>query len=237
MNSVPYDKEIPLLQHIYELRSKMIIVLAVLFITIFIVFPFSGTLIEMIWSNLIPSDLRMIVYSPLEWIITRLMLTLAFSMAAVVPVFMYESFIFMKKGLYPNEKKFLLLVVPSSFFMFITGAGIAYFIVIPLIFNYMILYSSDVAVSGLSVKQTFSIVSTMLFAFGLLFQFPILVVFSIKSGLISHSQLRNKRILVYGVLIGFALFVAPDVTGMSQLIMAFFLVVLFEFSLLISRVI
>jgi sec-independent protein translocase protein TatC len=101
----------------------------------------------------------------------------------------------------------------------------------------MIFYSSDVAVSGLSVKQTFSIVSTILIIFGLLFQFPLLVIFSIKSGLLKHSQLRDKRILIYGALIGFALFVAPDITGMSQLIMAFFLVVLFEFSLLISRVI
>jgi sec-independent protein translocase protein TatC len=235
MNGLPTDRELPLMEHITELRSRLFVVFAVLIFAVLLAYPFSGTLIDIIWADLMPPDIGMVVYSPLEWIITRLMLCLVIAAASAIPLFMYEAFAFMKTGLYPSEKRFFLLVVPPSFVMFIIGAGTAYYIVIPLIFNYMVFYSADVASSGLSVKQTFSIVTTMVAIFGLLFQFPILVTFSIKSGLLKRHQLKNKRMLVYGILIAFAMFVAPDVTGMSQLIMAFFLVLLFEFSLLVSR--
>lgn len=235
MNRVPGDLELPLIEHIKELRSRMMIVVGVLLVTVILTFPFSGKLIEIIWNDLIPQNMNLVVYTPLEWIVTRLILSLAIGAVTVILLFLYEMYVFIAKGLYPSEKRFLLKVVPVSLFLFLIGAGIAYYIVIPLIFNYMIHYSEDVAASGLSVKQTFSIISTMIIVFGLLFQLPMLVIFSIKSGLVRQQQLKDKRVFVYGILVAFALFVAPDVTGMSQLIMALFLVILFEFSLLISR--
>jgi len=235
MDGVSDDQYLPLIEHIKELRSRMIIILIILFSAIVLIFPISGTLIDIIWANLMPQDVHMIVYSPLEWMVSRLTLTLAIALIVTVPVCIYESFLFMKMGLYPVERKFFLLVVPVSFIMSMIGASVAYFLVIPLIFNYMVFYSTYVASSGLSIKQTFSVVSSMLVMFGMIFQFPILVVLSIKSGLLEQHQLKNKRMFVYGLLIAFAMFVAPDITGMSQLIMAVFLVVLFEFSLLISR--
>ncbi|MCL7476498.1 MAG: twin-arginine translocase subunit TatC [ANME-2 cluster archaeon] len=235
MNKIPGDQELPLIEHIRELRSRMIIVVSVLIFTLIFAFPFSGNLIEIIWNDLIPQNIDMVVYTPLEWMITRLMLSLVICAAIVVPIIIYELYAFMAKGLYPSEKRFFLKVVPISLLLFLIGAGIAYYIVIPLIYNFMILYSQDVAASGLSVKLTFSVVSTMLIVFGLLFQLPLLVIFSIKSGLVKQQQLKDKRVFVYGILVAFALFVAPDITGMSQLIMAFFLLILFEASLLMGR--
>ena len=235
MNCVSGDQYLPLIEHIKELRSRMMIILIILFVLIVLIFPFSGTLMDIIWVNLMPQDVHMIVYSPLEWMVSRMTLTLAIALIVTIPVCIYESFQFMKTGLYPGERKFFLLVVPVSLIMSMIGASVAYFLIIPLIFNYMVFYSTDVASSGLSIKQTFSVVSSMLVMFGVIFQFPILVVFSIRSGLLEQHQLKNKRMFIYGLLIAFAIFVAPDITGMSQLIMAVFLVVLFEFSLLISR--
>ena len=235
MNNVPNDQELPLLEHIKELRQRMLIVLATLIIILVPVFPFSGNLIDMMWADLFPPDIGMIIYTPLEWMAARMILSLTVAIAIAFPVFMYESFAFIQKGLYSHEKRFTLLVIPTSLFLFLVGMGIAYFIVIPLIFNYMLYYSEDVAASGISVRQAFSAITTLLIMFGLIFQLPMLIVLAIKSGLVKVEQLKDKRAIVYGLLIGFAIFVAPDITGMSQLIMAFFLVVLFEFSLLITR--
>lgn len=235
MNNVPGDQELPLLEHVKELRKRLLIVVAALIIILMGAFPFTGDLIGIIWTYLFPPGIEMVIYSPLEWILTRLILSLAIAIAFVFPLFMYELFIFIQKGLFPNEKRFTLLVVPPSLLLFLIGMGIAFFIVIPLIFNYMFLYSEDVASSGISVRDTFSIITTLMIMFGLLFQLPMLMVIAIKSGLVKAEQLKDKRVIVYGILIGFAIFIAPDITGMSQLITAFFLVVLFEFSLLVSR--
>lgn len=148
MNGVSDDQYLPLIEHIKELRSRMIIILIMLFSAIVLIFPISGTLIDIIWANLMPQDVHMIVYSPLEWMVSRLTLTLAIALIVTVPVCIYESFLFMKTGLYPVERKFFLLVVPVSFIMSMIGASVAYFLVIPLIFNYMVFYSTDVASSG-----------------------------------------------------------------------------------------
>jgi len=139
MNGVSDDQYLPLIEYIKELRSTMIIIFIILFTAIFLIFPFSGTLIDIIWDDLIPQDVQMIVYSPLEWMVSRLTLTLAIALIVTIPVCIYESFLFMKMGLYPVERKFFLPVVPVSFIMSMVGASIAYFLVIPLIFNYMVL--------------------------------------------------------------------------------------------------
>ncbi|MDW7775615.1 MAG: twin-arginine translocase subunit TatC [Methanosarcinales archaeon] len=235
MNNVTGDQELPLLEHVRELRQRMLIVVAALIIVLMGTFPFTGDLIGTMWAYLFPPEIEMVIYSPMEWMLTRLVLSLAIAIAFVFPLFMYEFFAFVQKGLFPNEKRFTLFVVPPSMFLFLTGMGVAFFIVIPLIFNYMFHYSEDVATSGISVRDTFSLITTLMIMFGLLFQLPMIMVISIKSGLVKADQLKDKRVVVYGILIGFAIFIAPDITGMSQLITAFFLVLLFEFSLLISR--
>ncbi len=74
MDGVPGDENVPLLDHITELRSRLIIVVFALSISAAIVYPFSGTLIHNIWNDLLPEGTRMVVYAPLELIITKLIL-------------------------------------------------------------------------------------------------------------------------------------------------------------------
>jgi len=229
------DVEIPLMEHIKELRRRMMLVAAVLVFTLLMTFPFSEELASLIWDDLIPQKVNLVAYNPLEWMVTKLWLSLIIAAIAGIPLFVYELFAFMKKGLFPNERKFFLTIVPTSLILFLIGASIAYYLAIPLIFNYMIFYSEGVATSALSIRDTFSMISSLIIVFGIIFQFPMFVIFAIKSDLIKREQLKTKRIYVYGILIGFAIFVTPDITGMSQLIMAFLLVILFEFSLLITR--
>lgn len=235
MDGVPGDKEVPLLDHITELRSRLIIVMLALGTTAAIVYPFSGMLIHTIWNDLLPQGTQMTVYAPLELIITKLTVSFVIAFAVGIPLLMYELLAFVGKGLYPSEKRFFIKIVPLSLLLFLSGAAIAYFIIVPVIFKYMILHSGDIATAGLSLRRTFSVVTTLMLGFGLTFQFPMLMIAAIKMGLLKQKQLKDGRLIVYGVLVAFAMFAAPDVTGISQLIVAVMLVVLFEFSLVAAR--
>jgi sec-independent protein translocase protein TatC len=235
MDGVPGDENVPLLDHITELRSRLFVVVFALGISAVIVYPFSGTLIHYIWNDLLPEGTRMVVYTPLELIATKLTLSFTIAFALGTPLLMYELLAFAGKGLYPSEKRFFVKIVPVSFLLFLSGAGIAYFVIVPVIFKYMILHSGDLAVAGLSLKKTFSVVATLLLGSGLVFQFPMLVVAAIKMGLMERKQLKDSRLVVYGMLIAFAIFAAPDAAGVSQLIVAMMLVILFEFSLVTAR--
>ena len=235
MDGVPGDENVPLLDHITELRSRLFTVVFALGISAAVVYPFSGTLISNIWNDLLPEGTRMVVYTPLELIATRLTLSFAIAFAVGTPLIMYELLAFAGKGLYPNEKRFFIKIVPLSLLLFLSGAVIAYFAIVPVIFKYLILHSSDLAVAGLSLKKTFLVVATLVLGSGLVFQFPVLVVAAITMGLIERKRLKDARLVVYGALIVCAIFVVPDATGVSQLIVFAVFVLIFEFSLIVAR--
>ncbi len=233
MDIVPGDDELPLVEHIKELRSRMMTAAIPIALITAIAFLFSGELLQLIWRQTVP--VPMTIYSPMELILTKLTLSLLVALFIGIPLMVYEGFMFVGKGLYANEKLFFIKIVPFSFILFLAGAALAFFVAVPLVFKYTILYSIDVASPQISVIKTMYTIITLLLGFGLVFQFPLLLVFAIRMGLVKREYLKGKRTIIYGALIAFALFVSPDPSAISELIVAGVLVILFEFSLIISK--
>lgn len=233
MNSVPGDKELPLEEHFLELRSRMLVVIIPVVLITCIVFIYSGEILKLIWNNAIP--LPMTIYSPMELILARFKLSVVIALFIGIPLLLYEGFMFVGKGLYKNEKKFFIKVVPFSFLLFSSGAFLAYFLILPILFKYTIFYSTDVADPQVSVIRTIDTIIVLMLGFGLVFQFPLLLVSAIKMGLVKREFFKGKRKFVYGALLAFSLIITPDPTAISELIVALVLVLLFEFSLIIAR--
>lgn len=231
--TVPGDEEMPLVEHVKELRTRMITAAIPVIVVTAVAFLYSGRMLQLVWKNSVP--VPMTIYSPMELILTKLILSFMVALFIGIPLFIYEGFMFVGKGLYPDEKMFFIKIVPFSFLMFATGAAVAYFLVIPLIFKYTILYSTDVANPQVSVIKTIYTMITLLIGFGLVFQFPLLLIFAIRMGILKLEHLKGKRTVIYGALLAFAFIVSPDPSAISELIVAVVLVLLFEFSLLIAR--
>ena len=230
------DKEMTLTDHIDELRNRMVVVLIVFGAALLIVFTlYSKQIMVVMWNDLVSQEMGMIVYEPLELILTRLKLSLIFALIFVIPLTIYEAFKFMAPGFYPHEKKFFLMVVPLSLILFLSGVALGYFVALPEIFKFTISYGSDLADPSLSVKKTYSIITTVLVGFGLTFQFPLILLSAIKFGLIERETLKKRRLWVYFGLLTFTLVVAPDPTGFSQLLVVGVLVVLYEISMFLAR--
>jgi sec-independent protein translocase protein TatC len=234
-SGVPGDIEEPLMVHLFELRNRLAIVIIGLILGVFIAYPFSAKGMLIIWKEFINPDVYMTAYSPLEWMFARLELSLVFALAIAVPMFFYQLYRFAGKGLYPNEKRFFIKIIPVSFLLFIIGVAIGFFIVLPAMFKYILLFSGDMATAQLSVQETLSAVTTILAGFGILFQLPLLVISAVKLGLIKYETLKKQRILVYSAIMAFSLFLSPDPTFIAQIVVALLLAVLFEFSLLLVR--
>jgi sec-independent protein translocase protein TatC len=231
----PSDREMPLREHLVELRQRLLVIFAGVAIVAAVVFPFSDEILRTIWGHLIPPGAEMVFYGPWEVITIRIMLSLICAFVIGVPLLLYEVLAFMRPGLYPSERRFLYIIVPFSLILFVSGAAIGYFLVIPTLFKFLIFASSDVAFAQLSINQTFSMVITTVAGFGLVFQLPLLTVFAVKMGLVKYKSLVDRRWLVYSGLLAFAMLATPDPTLFSQLLVAAMLVILFEFSLVILR--
>jgi sec-independent protein translocase protein TatC len=141
----------------------------------------------------------------------------------------------MSRGLYKNERKFLMKVVPLSFILFVFGVALAYFIVLPLFLNFVLFYSDQTAVAQISLRETFNTIISLVLGFGLVFQLPLLMISVVRMGIVDEKTLRKGRLVVYGSLVGFAFLISPDPTMVSQLVAGVALVILFEFSLLLLK--
>ncbi len=235
VSGVPGDIEEPVMAHLYELRNRLGIVLVWLFLAMVLAYPFSEQGMLLIWREFISPEITMAVYSPLEWVFARLRLCLVFALAVSIPQIFYQLYRFAGKGLYPQEKRFFLKVVPASFLLFILGTAVGYFLVLPVMFKYVIFYSGDLASAQLSVHSTLSAVTTILAGFGIVFQAPLLVIFAVKMELVKYETFKKQRVLVYSAILALSLFLSPDPTFIAQFLVALLLVILFEFSLLLVR--
>jgi sec-independent protein translocase protein TatC len=234
-SGVDGDYKEHVVNHLAEFRNRLIASGIVLILGMVIIYPFSGGVLDYLWEQLIPSSVIMSIYSPTEFLMTRLKLSAALSFCIFFPFFMYQLFKFMSRGLYKKERRFLLKVVPLSFIMFLLGACLAYFIVLPIFLNYILFYSDKTAVAQVGLAETMNTIISLVLGFGLVFQVPLLMVAVVRMGIVEEKTLRKGRLVVYGALIGFAFLIAPDPTFVSQLLAGAALVVLFEISLILLK--
>ncbi|NPE29322.1 preprotein translocase subunit TatC [Methanococcoides sp. SA1] len=235
IGGVDGDFDEPLISHLAELRDRSIAIILVMFLFICVLYPFSELILQHMWHKFFPDVIGMTVYSPLEWIFLRIRLSFLMAVIFVFPFVFYEGFRFASRGLYPNERRFCISIVPVSFIFFLLGAIIALLFIVPMIFDNVVLYSGMIADDQISVAKAISVVITLVMGSGLVFQVPVLMFFATKMGLVECRTLRKMRILVYGSILAFALSLSPDPTFIAQFICALLLVILFEIGLLVSR--
>ncbi len=228
------DDELPLITHLAELRRRLIVVLIPFAAVTLIMFPFSNAYLHVLLTHLLPGDMSLFVYGPREWLSVRPMFSFLCALSVILPLLLYEIFAFMRPGLYPSERRFFLIVVIPSLCLYGLGAFFAYYIVLPRVFDYIIAYSGEVALVRLSAKRVFSIILYTAVGFGLIFQIPLIMALAVRMKLVTYSWLRGKRLIFYGLIIGIALFVIADPTGISML-MAVVSIAMFELGLLITR--
>jgi sec-independent protein translocase protein TatC len=231
----PHDREMPLSEHLRELRDRVVIVLGVTLVLMALTFPFSPQLVDAVLHHVVPASATLTVYEPLELFKVRIIVSFLVAITIGFPLLVYEAFRFASPGLYGHEKRFVMAVFPFSLVLFLAGAALAYFVTMPLFFNLLFSYEGSLAAPELSIGQTFTIVTNFMLGFGIVFQAPLVILMAIKMGLVKRKTLADGRLAAYGLLVGFAVFISPDPTMLSQLIVGVVLILLFEASLFLAR--
>jgi len=229
--SLETDEELPLTAHIEEMVRRLMVVIVSASVVMAVAFFFSERLLDTIWYNFF--DFPPNVYHPFAEILTRLRLSAMVGIAVAVPILVYETFEFMKPGLYPNEERYFLNVVPVSVVLMVLGLVFSFFFALPLIFKYLIFYSSDVASAGLGLSETFNLIILVSLVLGIIFQIPLLMTFAVKMDVVSVQWFNSKRVYVWGGCITVAALIAGslDPTGSVGVIVALTMILLFEMTL------
>jgi|Deesub1362A_J573_1020465.scaffolds.fasta_scaffold00236_2 sec-independent protein translocase protein TatC len=230
----PEDREMELKEHLAELKTRTIRVMIVILIGLAITFPFSGRLIKEFWLGLFKSEMEMVIYSPTEWIVSRLTFSFLIVVFVTYPYLVYQLYQFAKPGLFEYERKFVRTFIPFSYILFLIGTGLAYFVIIPKLYGWAVVPYLG-AEPQLSVKRTFYGAFKIFFAFGFAFQIPLLAVISVRLGLVSSDWLKGKRLIVYIAIFIFATNITFDISGISQMIILGLVAIMYELSILLAR--
>ncbi|WP_101295165.1 twin-arginine translocase subunit TatC [Halegenticoccus soli] len=236
-----YDKEMPLADHIEEMVRRLGIVFAIGGFVTLLAFPLSDQLINFMWNSHIPgaatpgSRLRPRLYGPLELVLTELKVAGLSGLVVGLPMLVYQTYLFMKPGLYPKERRYYLAAVPTSLVLALVGIAFAHFIVLPTIFAYFTTYTQDAAVIAFGLKETFNLILLLMGYMAIVFQIPLFVMLAIMMNLVTRRWLEDKRLIFWGSFLGLSFLVSPDPTGMAPIIVAATMVALFEGTLALLR--
>ncbi|MFC5971447.1 twin-arginine translocase subunit TatC [Halomarina salina] len=233
------DQEMPLADHIEEMVKRLGIVILSMALVSVLVLPFAVDLINFIWYSILGSVQNSVTspraYQPLSLVLARLKVATLAGFVIALPVFVYETYLFMRPGLYKHERRYYLAAVPTSLVLAFIGVAFAFYLVLPFIFSYFVSYSEQAADIAFGLTETFGLMLLLMGFFAAVFQIPLLIMLAVMMGLTTREWLAQRRLYFWGGFLGVALLFSPDPTGMAPFIVAITMVILFEGTLLLLR--
>jgi sec-independent protein translocase protein TatC len=230
------DEELPLTAHLEEMLRRLFAVTLVVVVVAVVVFPFGEEIINFLWANALPNTgTRPHLYSPLELVITQIKVASLAGVVVALPVLVYESYLFMRPGLYPHERRYYLAAVPTSLVLAFVGLVFGYFVMLPTIFTYFYSYSKDVTDIAFALGRTFDLILVLLGYLAIVFQIPLLVMLAMMMGIVTREWLAARRLLFWGGFLGVSFLFSPDPTGMAPIILTLTMIALFEGTLFLTK--
>lgn len=220
--------------HLLELRIRLLWSLgAVVFFTVISSF-FSNDILGVLKTVLCLPE-KLVCFSPYEGFLVYLKISMFFGIILASPVIFYQIWMFISPALYEREKRFALPFVFLSAGFFISGIVFSYFVGIPFILKFLLKFGSEANISPkLGVDSYLTFILSTSFVFGLIFEWPILVYFLVKTGIISVFTLIRKR--KYAFLASFiiaGIITPPDI--ISLFLLGFPIYLLYEMGIVLAK--
>ncbi len=255
----PPDSEAPFLEHLKEVRDRLMKAVGAILLIFICLFPFAddiyGYLAQPLLQTIVGDDVAMealpkdgeaqpgvdatgrepmISIGVIDPFLVPVKTVLFLSIFIGIPILLYHAWAFISPGLYQHEKKLAFPLVFSSTVLFYLGMAFSYFVVFPLVFGFL----QSIAPEGVSVmpdiNSYLNFAIKMFFAFGIAFEVPIATILIIKLGMTTADSLREKRPYVFvGAFVVGMLLTPPDI--ISQTLLAIPIWLLFEAGIVFSK--
>ena len=256
MTTAPDEDDInkssaPLIEHLIELRTRLMWSIGGFFVAFLACFFFAKDLFNILvipfkwavhWAGLPGEKVELIYTAPQEFFFTQIKLAMFGGLVIAFPLIATQIYKFIAPGLYRNERRAFLPFLVASPILFLMGAALVYFFFTPMVMWFFLAMQqvgpgSDVQISLLpKVSEYLSLIMTLIFSFGLVFQLPVVTSLMARVGLLTSKGLAEKR--KWAIVIAFvvaAVLTPPD--PVSQIGLALPTILLYEISIWAARLI
>ncbi|MFC0472434.1 twin-arginine translocase subunit TatC [Halalkalibacter kiskunsagensis] len=228
------QRDMSVMDHIVELRRRIIITLIFFVVALIAGFFLAAPLITYLQSTPTAQNLPMNAFKMTDPI--RIFMTFAFASALIItfPVILFQLWAFVSPGLHEKEQKATLAYIPFAFILLLVGLSFSYFVLFPFIVQFMSNLSERLGITEqYGINEYFSFLFQVTIPFGLLFQLPVVVMFFTRLGMLTPSLLTQVRKFAYFILLVIAGLITPPEI-LSHLMVTLPLLLLYEFSIWVS---
>ena len=234
------ETQAPLLDHLIELRTRLLRAFLALAAAFAVCLYFAKTILAFLVQPLLDAGQDRLIYTKLyEAFFVELKVALWAAFFLSFPVIANQLWAFVAPGLYAKEKKAFLPFLLATPVLFVAGAALAYYLVMPTAFHWFLGFQGTpggVKIEAMPNSEDYlGLVMQFIFAFGLSFLLPILLLLLNTAGIVTRSQLVGaRRYVIVAIFVVAAIATPPDV--ISQMMLAVPLILLFEGSLVVMRI-
>lgn len=230
------SRDMPFLDHLEELRWRILRSIISVAVVTLVAFPFSGIFLNFLTrpNDSLKDPAKLIFLKPTGMILVRMELAFAVGILVSLPIIFYQFWQFVSPGLLPRERKYFMPALFYTTSCFLIGAAFCYFIMIPVVLPFLYSMGTESIQATININEYISFMMRLILVSGIVFEMPILAFFLARVGILNPAYLRKYR--RYGIVVIFllaAVITPPDPA--SQIIMATPLVALYEVSIWVAH--
>ena len=224
----------PLTGHLTELRYRILVILGTIVGIFLVAYYFSANLLFLIQQPI--AGQKLIFLSPTEAFFAHLKVSIYAAIFVGLPVTLLQIWKFCAPGLISHEKNYAAIFVFFSSLLFIIGALFCYLLILPYGLSFLLGFATETIQAQIAIGFYISFVFKLILVFGIVFEVPLVILILVQAGLVTPTALTSNRSYIYvGAFVLAAALTPPDIV--TQILMAIPLLILFESSVLVSKVI
>lgn len=234
LRPVKHDDQLSLVDHLDELRSRLIY--AIIGVTIIFAFCFwqSNLILDVAAHPLPGANRTLLVLAPTEAFLTTITVSAYAAIVIASPFLSYQLFAYLLPAFSPRERRAVIPLLIAIPMLFITGALFTYFVVMPAAINFLINYNDAQFLTQLRARDYYSFFSMTLIAGGIVFQLPVVILALVRLRIVTIEQLRKNRRYAW-LVIAIVAAALPGVDPITMIVQMIPLLILYELSIVLAR--